>query len=42
MLGMTLTTPTGHRGPVDAQAVSPDGRALVRINDAWFLADECK
>jgi hypothetical protein len=26
-------------GYVDAEAVHPDGKALVRINDRWFMTD---
>lgn len=27
-------------GFVDAEAVHPDGKALARINDRWFVADD--
>lgn len=41
MIGMTLThRQSGLTGTVDAQTVSPDGRAMVRIEDRWFMADE--
>ncbi|WP_411036147.1 hypothetical protein [Shinella sp. BYT-45] len=37
MIGMTLRcATTGIAGTVDAQAVQPDGKALVRINDHWL------
>lgn len=27
-------------GVVDEESGSPDGRLMVRIDDAWFMADE--
>lgn len=37
MIRMTLRCPaTGIIGTVDAEAVQPDGKALVRINDHWL------
>lgn len=38
MLGMTLTI-DGHTGEVDAQTVTPDGKAMVRINDHWLMVE---
>lgn len=40
MIGMKLTHASGVTGTVDAQSVLPNGEAVVRINDQWFLADE--
>lgn len=40
MIGMHLSHASGVAGYVDAESVAPDGAALVRINDMWFLADE--
>lgn len=43
MLEMTLNHPqSGTTGPVDGVSVDPAGRAMVRICDAWFFADECE
>lgn len=42
MLGMKLLhTASGVRGKVQSVSVDPAGKALVRIKDKWFLADEC-
>lgn len=42
MIGKTLHHPlSGITGIVDAQTEHPDGRALCRVNDHWFFADEC-
>jgi hypothetical protein len=41
MIGMKLThAPSGITGVVTAQAVQPDGMAIVRINDHWLPADQ--
>ena len=40
MIGMTLTHASGVNGTVDAQSVLPNGEAMVRINDQWFLSVE--
>lgn len=41
MLGMVLLhMPTGIYGEVDGVSVTADGRALARINDHWFFADD--
>ena len=41
MIGTTLHHPaSGTTGKVDQIAGHPDG-CLVRINDHWFLKDEC-
>lgn len=43
MLNMTLKhIQSGTTGPVDAVSVDPQGRAMARICDAWFLVDECE
>lgn len=40
MLGMNLRTPDSTiSGIVDAQTVTPDGKAIVRIADRWVDAD---
>lgn len=41
MLNMFLQhTQSGITGKVDAEAVTPDGKAMVRIRDHWFMADD--
>jgi len=35
MIGMKLKL-----GTVDAEVGTPDGRLMVRIADAWYLADD--
>lgn len=41
MLGMHLHSPsTGVTGYIDAEKVTPDGKAIVRINDHWLDAHE--
>lgn len=43
MIGMKLYhSYSGLSGVVDAIEVHPDGRALCRVNDHWFFADECR
>ncbi len=43
MLNMTIThTQSNTAGNVDAVSVDPAGRAMVRIDDHWFYADECE
>jgi hypothetical protein len=42
MIGMTLFHGQSNTtGKVDATSQHPDGKCLVRINDHWFLKDEC-
>lgn len=38
MIGMTITI-GDITGIVTAQTVSPDGKAMVRIEDRWMLID---
>jgi hypothetical protein len=39
MIGMELRCPQSNiQGTVDAQTVTADGKALVRIADHWFFA----
>lgn len=40
MIGQNLRHQSGVAGTVDAEVIHPDGRALVRINDHWFFADD--
>lgn len=41
MIGMHLTHKlSGVSGIVDDVAVHPDGKALARIDDHWFFADD--
>jgi hypothetical protein len=40
MIGMNLRCAiTGITGTVDAQAVQPDGKGMVRIADHWLFVD---
>jgi len=40
MLGMKLHDPiSGLTGTVDAQSVTGDAKALVRLCDRWFFAE---
>lgn len=40
MIGMSLRCPLSNiQGTVDAQTVTADGKALVRINDHWVFTD---
>lgn len=42
MIGMTLYHPQSNiTGKVDATSKHPDGKHIVRIDDHWFMADEC-
>ena len=41
MINQNLQHASGITGTIDAVAVYPDGSALVRISDRWFLAAEC-
>ena len=41
MLGMNIRHTSGVAGSIDAEAVSPDGSAVVRIADRWFPVSEC-
>ena len=41
MINQSLEHASGITGTIDAVAVHPDGMALVRISDRWFLAAEC-
>ncbi|AOF92940.1 hypothetical protein [Sinorhizobium sp. RAC02] len=41
MIGMNLRCPiAGIAGTVDAQTVHADGKAFVRIEDHWLVADD--
>lgn len=41
MIGMHLThKQSGVSGVVDAVAAHADGKALARIDDHWFFADD--
>lgn len=40
MIGMHLSHPSGTSGTVDAVSVQPDGLALARIGDKWFMVSE--
>lgn len=43
MIGRQVTHAlSGEAGVIDASVIHPDGRALVRLNDRWFFADETK
>lgn len=43
MIGMKLRCPvTSITGTVDAQAVQPDGKAMVRINDHWLEVENLR
>lgn len=40
MLGMKLTDrASGITGIVDAEKVTPDGKAIVRVDDHWLEAE---
>lgn len=42
MIGMKLShARSGIVGIVDAVSVDPEGKAMCRIEDHWFFADEC-
>lgn len=43
MIGMKLRcSVTGIVGTVDSQAVQPDGKALVRIDDHWLEVENLR
>lgn len=43
MLGMILTHElSGISGKVDSVSVDPEGKGMVRIEDHWFMAEECE